>query len=146
MDKIDSYFALIKHNVNLLDLLTSKQRPPHLVQEDFSDWCVTTIFYILCIYMKAFFTLMGKDVQDHYTLRQLINTTSELYAIAKYYRHIEEASRDARYEGKKYSKDYLIDRILLKFEKVSECIEKILRKHKVNNIPKIDIKSLLERI
>lgn len=145
MNKIDSYFALIKHNVNLLDLLTSKQYPPHLTQEDFSDWCTTTIFYILCIYMKAVFTLMGKDVQDHYTLRQLINTTPELYAIAKYYRHIEEASRDARYEGKKYSKDYLVDRILLKFEKIRVCLEKILKNHKATNIPKIDIKSLLER-
>jgi hypothetical protein len=146
MDKIDSYFALIEHNVNLLDLLTSKQYPPHLIQEDFSDWCATTIFYVLCIYMKIVFTLMGKDVQDHFTLRQLINTTPELYAIAKYYRHIEEASRDARYEGKKYTKDYLVERILFKFEKVRECIEKILKKNKLNTIPKINIKSLLERM
>ncbi len=145
MDNVDRYINLIKHNINLLDLL-SGQLPGHLSEEDFSDWCVTIIFYILCIYMKAVCALMGEDVQDHYTLRQLINTKPELYNIAKFYRHIEEDSRNARYEGKTYNREYLLNRILPKFNTVRDCAINIIKKHGIVNIPAMDIKIFLDRI
>lgn len=80
MEDVNRYFNLIKHNVNLLDLLTG-DRSKHLKDEDFSDWQVTVIFYISCIYMKTVCSLFDIDIQDHYTLHSMINTRKELPCI-----------------------------------------------------------------
>lgn len=147
MEDVNRYFNLIKHNVNLLDLLTG-DRPKHLKDEDFSDWQVTVIFYISCIYMKTVCSLFDIDIQDHYTLHSMINTRKELslYPISKDYRHIEEAARDARYEGRKFDKDYLIKRILEKYNKVRDCAVFIIRQKGINNVVHADIKPFLDRI
>lgn len=147
MSDITKYLNLIEHNSRLLDLITGT-RPVHLKDDDFSDWQVTTIFYMSCIYLKAVCVLFGEDVQDHYTLRQLINTRKEIYEndIAKYYRHIEEASRDARYEGRKFDKVFIENRILPKFYRVRERAIKILKDNNVNDIPATNIDFLLSRL
>lgn len=144
MNNVNSYLNLIEHDLKTLDLLTGK-RPNHLTKEDFSDWEVTILFYMACIYIKAVCNLFGEDIQDHYTLRQIINTRPELYSIARSYRHLEEASRDARYEGRKFSRSYLIDRLLPKFNAVRDCAVSLLKQHNVTNIPDIDPEPLLRR-
>lgn len=147
MEDVNRYFSLIKHNVNLLDLLTG-DRTKHLKDEDFSDWQVTVIFYISCIYMKTVCSLFDIDIQDHYTLHSIINTRTDLslYTISKDYRHIEEAARDARYEGRKFDKEYLIKRILEKYNKVRDCAVSIIKQKGVGNVVYADIKPLLERL
>ena len=147
MSDTTKYLNLIEHNVKLLDLI-SGIRPDHLKDNDFSDWQGTIIFYMSCIYLKAVCVLFDEDVQDHYTLRQLINTRKEIYedGITKHYRHIEEASRDARYEGRKFDKVYVENRILPKFYKVRDRAVKILKENNVNNIPETNIDFLLSRL
>lgn len=88
--------------------------------------------------------VLGEDVQDHYTLRQLINTKPELYPIAKSYRHIEEASRDARYEGRKFEKSFLLNRILPKFKLVREHIVTFLQNAGVQAVPSVKIQALFD--
>jgi hypothetical protein len=69
-------------------------------RRDVSDWVVTLHFYTLCIYVKALGRCRGRDIQDHYGIRQWLNSDVELTPIARPYRKIEEWSRDARYEGR----------------------------------------------
>lgn len=86
-------------------------------------------------------------MQDHQKLREIINTDQalkELWYIAKHYRHIEEASRDARYEGRKFSKEYIKERILPKFYKVRDCAVSIIKSKNISNVPVIDLGFLSE--
>lgn len=144
MSEIKNYLQLITHNSKLLDLLTSTY-PEHLENEDFSDWKVTILFYMSCVYIKAVFCLFGIDIQDHYTLRQLINTRKELNLIAKPYRHIEEASRDARYEGRKFANQYIVERLLPKFNAVRDCANGLFKQHKILDIPTIDVEPFFKK-
>ena len=144
MENIDKYLELIKHNSKLLDLITGS-RPEHLTHEDFSDWQVTVIFYISCTYLKAVCMLYGEDVQDHHKLRTIINTNKELWGIARPYRHIEESSRDARYEGRKFDKEYIEGRLLPKFYKVRDCAVGIIKGKGIDNVPIVDLSFLSER-
>jgi len=141
---INNYLDLIKHDLNLIDLLTGT-RPNHLTKEDFSDWQVTTLFYIDCIYLKAVCRLFGEDIQDHHALRQIINTRAELWNIAKAYRHLEEDSRDARYEGRKFDKAYISTRLMPKFMQVRDCAVALIKKNGIDNVPSVDPTSFLNR-
>ena len=145
MSDVIRYISLIEHNTRLLDLLTGNL-PKHLEKEDFSGWQVTTIFYISCIYIKAVCSLSNINIQDHYALRNEINANKDLLSISKFYRHIEEASRDARYEGRKFSKDFIINIILPKFNKVRDCAATIIRQKGILNIIGVDIKPFLNRL
>ena len=141
---VQKYLNLIQHDLKLFDLLTG-ELPSHLTQEDFSDWQVTNLFYIACIFLKSACALFGEDVQDHFTLRRIINERKELYLIAKNYRHLEEASRDARYEGRTFEKQYVLDRLVPKFNSVRDCIVDLLTKSNIQNIPTIEVESYLNR-
>lgn len=110
------YFRLVEHDRDLLDLLSAL--PPHLINRDFSDWVVTTTFYITCIYMKAYFQTKGIDIQDHITIRKLINTDPTVVSIAYDYRKLEEASRDARYEGRTFDANKLKERVLSHYNRI----------------------------
>lgn len=146
MNAVEKYSDLIRHNVRLLDLLTG-ERPGHLRDEDFSDWQVTVIFYISCVYIKTVCSLFNIDVQDHYTLHQIINTRKDvsLYQIAKYYRHIEEAARDARYEGRKFDREYLVERIIEKFDKIRDCAVSIIKQKGITDVINADIRPFFNR-
>jgi len=145
MVDVTKYLTLIEHDLKLLDLLTSNL-PERLNKENFSDWKVTIIFYMACLFLKTACVLFGEDIQDHYTLRQIINNRSELYAIAKNYRHLEEASRDARYEGRVFEKQYIMDRLVPKFNSVRDCVVEILAKQNISNVPVIKIEQYLNRV
>jgi len=144
MPVTEEYFSLIIHNKNLLEVI-ALNIPDHLEGEDFSDWKVTLSFYIICIYVKTYLNLIGIDVQDHYTLKQHINTIDDLIPIAKNYRHIEEASRDARYEGRKYDDNYLTNRILPKYNQIRNKLIALLKKKYsgAENVPNIKIENYL---
>lgn len=145
MDGYEKYFRLIEHNLKLLDLFTFEP-PSHLKKEDFSDWIVTILFYIACIYLKALFSFYGEEIQSHYALRQQLPREKELYKIIKPYRHLEEASRDARYEGRTFSCNYIIDRLYPKFVKVRDSVIEIFRKDKIATVPIVEPLPYLERL
>ncbi|MEK6647416.1 MAG: hypothetical protein AABY84_12170 [Candidatus Firestonebacteria bacterium] len=145
MSNIPSYLKIIEHDFKLLDLLTG-ERPNHLKNEDFSDWEITIMYYITCIYLKAVCQLFDKDIQDHYTLKRQINTLPELIYISKSYRHLEEASRDARYEGRTFPHKYIIERLLPKFYSIRDCAVNLFKKYNISNIPEVDPQTFLKRL
>ena len=144
MGDVQKYFGLLDHDLKLFDLLTGKI-PNHLLKEDFSDWQVTVLFYMACIYLKAGCNFLNIDIQDHFTLRQTINNRKEFYPIARVYRHLEEASRDARYEGRKFEKSYIAERLVPKFNIVRNCVVSFLKENNVSNIPTMEVENLLNR-
>jgi hypothetical protein len=75
----------------------------------------------------------------------IINNRPELWSVAKAYRHLEEASRDARYEGRKFAKDYLVDRLLPKFNMVRDRAVTLIKKHGVSDVFCADAGYLLRR-
>lgn len=95
-----------------------------------------------CIFVKSACSLLGVDIQDHFTLRQIINTRQELWSIARNYRHLEEASRDARYEGRVFDKQYILNRLVPKFNTVCDCVVSLLTQRSVQSIPSITVESL----
>ncbi len=140
----EKYLKLISHDLKLFDVLTGPG-PAHMANEDFSDWQVTVLFYMACIFLKSACALLGEDVQDHFTLRQIINNRTELYSIARDYRHLEEASRDARYEGRTFDKSYIITRLVPKFNAVRDCVVKLLQINRVSSIPSVNLEQFLSR-
>jgi len=97
-----TYLTLVQHDLKTLEALTegAASRKPPL---DVSDWKCTLTFYMACIYVKAIASSRSVELQDHYQLRQWLNTTGDLLTITRSYRKLEERSRDARYEGRLFS-------------------------------------------
>jgi hypothetical protein len=130
------YLKLIQHDLDVLTTLAvaaSRKSPPL----DVSDWKCTLLFYMACIFMKALGRTRKRDLQDHYGIKQWINTDAELVSIARSYRKLEERSRDARYEGRMYSRDEL-NQAYRWFCDVRDHISKLLRTDGVGDITLID--------
>jgi hypothetical protein len=104
---------------------------------DVSDWKCTLLFYIACTYVKALGMARGKDIQDHFQLRQWLNTTDDLWGFAKPYRKLEERSRDARYEGRFYASRELAD-CGRWFSEVRDAVVGLLRAMGVTQVPVVD--------
>jgi hypothetical protein len=131
-----SYLKLIQHDSDVLATLSvaaARKSPPL----DVSDWKCTLLFYMACIYMKALGRARGRDLQDHYGIKQWINTDAALIAIAKSYRKLEERSRDARYEGRLYSRIEL-DQACRWFSEVRDHVSSLLKLDGIQDMPAID--------
>ena len=72
---------------------------------DTTDWQITFLYYILCIQIKALASSRGMDLQDHSAIKGWINSEKDILPIATTYRKAEEWSRDARCEGRNFTKD-----------------------------------------
>jgi len=128
------YLRLIEHDREVLRLLTEQPSPAL----DTSDWQITIFYYILCLYMKALGSVGGLEFQDHYAIKQWLNSTPELVVIAKPYRKAEEWSRDARYEGRLFN-DSERTRFLNWFTIVRAHLTQLLRSAGVTNLPQIEL-------
>jgi len=93
---------LVKHDLETLALLSESAtaRKPPL---DVSDWKWTLLFYMACIYVRALAEKRGKSIERHTDARDWLNIEPDLIYIAKPYRKLEERSRDARYEGRRFN-------------------------------------------
>jgi hypothetical protein len=90
------YLSIVRRNEETLKVLSvAADQAKH----DASDWIITIHFYILCLYAKALGVCRGQNFQDHISIRRWLNTDADTMPMAKSYRKVEEASRDARYEG-----------------------------------------------
>ncbi len=138
MVSIDKYLNLVEHNLKLLRLISEKPSGSYK-DVDFSDWQVTIIFYISCIYLKSVCSIFGLDVHNHFTIRKTINERDELRHIFNDYRKIEEASRDARYEGKKFEERIIKKRILPRFNSVRDCVVEIITKNGISEVPIVNL-------
>jgi len=125
--EVNKYFEMIKHDFDTLDFLTAAP-PKNLEKSDFSDWQVTLLFYIACVYVKSVLCSLGIDIENHYSLRREITANPELKPFYRKYRQLEEASRDARYEGRKFDRGHIIQVILPKYFTVRDCIAEVLKK------------------
>ena len=127
------YLRLIEHDREVLRHVTDGPA----AAGDASDWQITILYYILCLYMKALGSLRGLDFQDHYGVKQWLNSAPELLAIAKPYRKAEEWSRDARYEGRRFT---VVEkaRFLGWFNAVRSCVIQLLTSEGVTDLPRID--------
>ena len=134
------YLRLIEHDLEVLKLLAGAAKARGGV--DVSDWKCTLLFYMACIYIKAFGRTQGKELQDHYNVKQWMNTTRELLPIAKPYRKLEERSREARYEGRKYDASEASQHARW-FQEVRDGVVALLRSSGVANPPSVDPVSFL---
>jgi hypothetical protein len=135
--EVDKYFEMIKHDFDVLDFLTSPP-PKNLEKSDFSDWQITLIFYISCIYVKAVLGSKGVDIENHFSLRREITADPDLRKIFRKYRQLEEASRDARYEGRTFDRSYITGVLLPKFYMVRDCMLAVLKSRGFTNAPLVD--------
>ncbi len=103
-----------------------------------------TIFYITCIYVKALGRSFERDIQDHYALRLWLNTEPELLSIARAYRHIEEPSRDARYEGRTFKKEFAVERVVPNFVRVRDHIADLLEKRGATGVPRVNLVAVFQ--
>ena len=130
------YSALAAHDLEalrLLSLAASKESPA----VDVSDWKCTLLFYIACIKVKAAGMTRSVVLKDHFGLRQWINTTADLLPITRSYRKLEEFSREARYEGRRFRQSEL-QTALRWFLDVRDHIDGLLHTAGVSPVPVID--------
>src|ERR1043165_2941397 len=95
---VERYLRLAEHDLTVLDLL-SQAAAGAKSNADVSDWKVTLLFYVACILVKALGRERGLELNDHFFVKQWLNTTADLVTITRSYRKLEDRSRDARYEG-----------------------------------------------
>ena len=130
------YLRMVEHNLDVLRLLSESARraaPP----TDVSDWKCTLLFYMACIYVKALGKFRHKDLQGHYELRQWLNGTPDLLGITKPYRKLEERSRDARYEGRRFTAQETAESLRW-FCTIRDSLSSLLKAGGVGQIPAID--------
>ncbi|MDA0837812.1 MAG: hypothetical protein O3B01_13580 [Planctomycetota bacterium] len=140
--EVQKYLELLKHDLKVLRLLTDAAKssnPP----EDVSDWQVTLLFYLACIYVKAAAQLYGERFDDHISLRGWLNREQDMIAMTRDYRKLEEASRDARYEGRLFSPREIEQEQLSRFETVRDHVVDVLRGKGVTRITEIDPRAVL---
>lgn len=120
------YIDLARRNMDTAQLLATAAASS---QRDVTDWLTTLHFYTLCIIVKALGRCRGRDFQDHYAIRQWLNTEADLLTIAGTYRKVEEWSRDARYEGRQFDAKSEIPRLHGWFESVRDHLARLLESH-----------------
>lgn len=139
LSDVPPYLALVAHDNEVLTLLTAGGRT---AKRDVSDWQATLLFYMACIYVKALGRLRGEELQDHYRIKQWLNTTSDLVVIASSYRKLEDRSRDARYEGRRFA-PLEMEQHARWFETVRHAIEGLLTAGGVSGLPTLDVRRAL---
>lgn len=97
-----AYLDLVHHDRDVFALLATASQSS-APRKDCTDWQCTLLFYMACISVKCFAATTGLAIQDHYQLRSWLNNQPALLGVARSYRKLEERSRDARYEGRRYS-------------------------------------------
>ena len=138
---IDRYVRLAAHDLEVLGLLRKAAESARPTR-DVSDWSVTLLYYVSCVLVKALARTRGKDFQDHFTLKTWLNTTQDLLAITKPYRKLEDRSRDARYEGRKFSAAEL-EATVVWFERIRDHVVSLLRTIGISEIPPLDARPSL---
>ena len=91
------HLSIIEQNYKTLVHLTQS------VPSNYSDWCVTIIFYMALHYVHAFLSEeLAEHPNDHQSLQSIIVSNTQLKAIYQKYRNLQDDSREARYNGEKF--------------------------------------------
>ena len=135
--EVRRYLALVAHDARALALLSRAAD-----REDVSDWQCTLLYYMACVYVKALGRFRQVDLQDHFQVKQWLNTSPDLVDVARPYRKLEDRSRDARYEGRRYSRDEQRQHVRW-FEEVQDRVSALLRAGGIAGLTRIDATGLL---
>jgi hypothetical protein len=136
-----SLLDLVKHNFETLAILSegaSARKPP----TDITDWKCTILFYMACIYLRALASNRKKVIERHMDARDWLNAEPDLIYIAKSYRKLEERSRDARYEGRRF-KPAEMQEAYRWFCEVRDKLVDLLKKDGLASVESLDPKQYL---
>jgi len=119
---INDYLQQAEHNEALAAFIRSK-RP------DCLDWSATCLFYAAVHYVNAYFRKFGIPIPRRHRgdrgepgRLNIVQSDPILSSIYPEYRHLDDESRDARYELKKISENDFDRFLLVKLNKISNFI------------------------
>lgn len=112
----------------------------HLSQPDpaaYPDWCIVLMYYMALHYLHAYLAQKLDDhPSSHIVLQPLIQRIPALKPLYVKYRHLEDDSRDARYEGRQLTICELRNGSLRWFHDIQRSIAQLLKlpDHEVYNL------------
>jgi hypothetical protein len=120
---VDEYLEQAAHNSGLAQHIRDKL-------PEFMDWSATCLFYSAVHYVNAYFAKFSIPISRRHRgveakkpgRTNIVQTDTKLSAIYPHYRHLDDESRDARYELKRITPvDY--DKFLKpKLQKIQQFI------------------------
>ncbi len=134
MPQVDKHLDIIESNHKAL---------AHLVEPDpsqYTDWCVTIIFYMALHYIHAYLAKTSNEHPDsHASLQPLIRNDPQIKPLYLKYRHLEDDSRKARYDGEMLTIPQLRNESLRWFKDIQSSVFRLL---KLTNRQEFDLYSL----
>jgi len=104
-----------EHNKQFLDWLNLDVTP-------YLDWAVTIMFYTALHLAEWLLATKGYHSDSHENRHQAMGRVSELRPIYPDYRELETQSRRSRYEGARFSRDFVKSKLMPKLEKIESHI------------------------
>jgi len=96
------------------------------------------VYYSACLLIKAYLKTKATVVQDHHALQRELYADAGLSPVASDYRFLEERSRDARYEGRRFTNAEIRKDIIPAFDDVVAKIRSLLGTKKIT-VPAFDL-------
>lgn len=93
MPSKEDHFSIIEHNHDVLKHLTQP------VCSNYTDWCVTIIFYMALHFIHAYLAKDDNHPSSHADLQNIIPKDLNLKPLYHKYKHLADDSRKARYDG-----------------------------------------------
>ncbi len=98
MPNSNKHLQIINHNYNALSHLSNPN------PSNYTDWCITIIFYMALHFVQAYLAdKKNEHITNHSTLQQKIREDQNLRSTYNTYRHLQDDSVNARYNGDKLS-------------------------------------------
>jgi len=104
-----------EHNKQFLDWLD-------LDVTKYLDWAVTVIFYTALHLVEWLLATKGLHSDSHASRHRAMSRVSELKLIYRYYRELENQSRRSRYEGAKFTREFVKSKLMPKLERIESLI------------------------
>lgn len=114
-----NHLNIIKENFSALQLLSQSR-------EEYTDWCVTIIFYMALHYIHAYLAGKGEHPTSYEILEKLIEENRNLKRIYDKYYQLKDDSIQARYFGKKLKIYPIRNSVLVWFIDIQKIICELL--------------------
>ena len=119
---INEYLQQAEHNTEFAKFIRSKR-------SDCLDWSATCLFYAAVHYVNAYFRKFGIPIPRRHRgnhgepgRTNIVQSDPTLSSIYAEYRHLDDESRDARYELRRISEADFDRFLLVKLEKIGDFI------------------------
>jgi hypothetical protein len=87
----DEHLGKVQENIGFLASLNDKVNGT-------LAWSITVLFYSALHYIEAYFVTQGKGFNHHFSRGNAIQQDQRIKSLYKNYRHLEDLSREARYD------------------------------------------------